>query len=190
MKLKRRYLIAVALLAILAVVFGLAGAVGSPSMSPSPASSPSVTHFVNPPSYDSGWQNITTMWGQNITLTHDLNTTDVVVDIVGKQSETDGEHQTNLGGTGYVPGWSRNYIRDIPDIHFDVGYSVVQTIDDGFAIAASTEPLHGDKISWLVKTDWVGNLQWNKTYWEGGDDEMIYAVIQTSDGGYAMTGAA
>jgi hypothetical protein len=40
----------------------------------------------------------------------------------------------------------------------------------------------------LVKTDASGNLVWSKTY-GGTSQNYVYSVIQTSDGGYAITGS-
>jgi hypothetical protein len=40
---------------------------------------------------------------------------------------------------------------------------------------------------WLVKTDAEGNMEWNKTY-GGGEDEWVFSVVQTSDGGYTLGG--
>jgi hypothetical protein len=40
---------------------------------------------------------------------------------------------------------------------------------------------------YLVKTDSVGTLQWNKTYGGAGSDRAR-SVVQTSDGGYAIAG--
>ena len=40
---------------------------------------------------------------------------------------------------------------------------------------------------WIVKTDSIGNLEWNIT--EGGlDYDVGYSLIQTIDGGYAVAG--
>ena len=39
----------------------------------------------------------------------------------------------------------------------------------------------------LVKTNEIGNMQWNKTY--GGEDwQIAYSLVQTSDGGYTLAG--
>jgi len=190
LKLKRRYLVAVALLAVLAVMFGLAGTVApmSQPVMPQQESSESVTHFTYPPTFDSGWVNITNMWGQDFTLTHDLNTTNVVVGVVGKESETGGEHQTNLGGTGWIPGWNRTWGGPSSYDH-DLAYSVIQTVDEGYAMVGTRENEGSSgKSVWLVKTDWAGHVQWNSTYSEGGTDEEAFAIIQTTDGGYAVAG--
>ncbi len=65
------------------------------------------------------------------------------------------------------------------------GESVIQTIDEGYAIAGWTMTNStGLYAAWLVKTDSSGTVQWNQTYGNLG----AYSVVQTSDGGYAMTG--
>ena len=46
---------------------------------------------------------------------------------------------------------------------------------------------HGSVDYWLVKTNAVGVLQWEKSY-GGTADDRGYSVIQTSDGGYIMVG--
>jgi predicted secreted protein len=70
----------------------------------------------------------------------------------------------------------------------DVAYSVVQTSDGGYAIAGWTDSFGaGGSDIWLVKADVNGNMQWNKTYGGTGDEEA-YALVQTSDGGYAIAG--
>ncbi|MHA2031107.1 MAG: hypothetical protein ACXAC2_18925 [Candidatus Kariarchaeaceae archaeon] len=65
----------------------------------------------------------------------------------------------------------------------DVPYSLVQTSDDGYAIAGDTGSF-GEGGVWLVKTDASGQSQWNKTY--GGEGAVANSVIQTPDGGYAL----
>ncbi len=70
----------------------------------------------------------------------------------------------------------------------DGAYSVVQTIDGGYALAGYTNSFGaGSYDFWLVKTDSSGNMMWNKTYGGSGDDEAG-CVIQTSDGGFALAG--
>jgi hypothetical protein len=145
----RKYVVAVALLAVLAVGFGLAGTFAPVSEKVSPrqsssSSSDSVTHFVNPPTFDSGWVNITTKPGQYIPIMHGLNTTEVVVDIAGKRS---------LDPDGGALAWSRTF----GGADYDRAYSVVQTSDGGYAIAGSTWSYGaGYADFWLVKTDGEG----------------------------------
>jgi len=64
--------------------------------------------------------------------------------------------------------------------------SVVQTGDDGYALAGTTDSfVAGDGDVWLVKTDADGNMQWNRTYGGTGHDHA-YSVVQTGDGGYTV----
>jgi hypothetical protein len=71
----------------------------------------------------------------------------------------------------------------------DVGTSLIQTSDGGYAIAGHTESFGaGEKDVYVVKLDASGNLQWTKTI--GGKDwDAGLSLIQTSDGGYAIAGA-
>ncbi len=70
-----------------------------------------------------------------------------------------------------------------------VSCSVVQTSDGGYALVGPGEPQDGGNSPdfWLVKTDELGNMQWNQTY-GGTKDEFAFSMIQTSDGGYAIAG--
>jgi len=68
-------------------------------------------------------------------------------------------------------------------------FALVQTLDGGYALAGHTwmgPPLNTWDF-WLVKTDAVGNAQWNKNY-GGVDTDIAYALAQTNDGGYALAG--
>jgi hypothetical protein len=81
-------------------------------------------------------------------------------------------------------------------------YSMIQTKDGGFALAGSTEAFtanqEGGRDFWLVKVDSEGTEQWNQGYNSGtytdpsGDEYPRYdeakSVIQTSDGGYVLSG--
>ncbi|MFQ6125967.1 MAG: LamG-like jellyroll fold domain-containing protein [Candidatus Heimdallarchaeota archaeon] len=74
----------------------------------------------------------------------------------------------------------------------DATYAVIQTADGGFALAGYTCPEGTDPGSgmdfWLVKTDARGNMEWNRTYNQGGFNDFVYAGIQTADGGFVLAG--
>ena len=80
--------------------------------------------------------------------------------------------------------------------YHDLGHSIIQTSDGGYAITGPTESFGaGWEDVYVVKLDANGNLQWTKTI--GGTKSKgipllgIHAhddIIQTSDGGYAITG--
>jgi hypothetical protein len=66
------------------------------------------------------------------------------------------------------------------------GYALLQSSDGGYVLTGSTNSFGaGGNNIWLVKTDALGNIQWNQTYGEGS----AYSVVATSDGGYAIAGA-
>jgi len=72
--------------------------------------------------------------------------------------------------------------------------SMIPTQDGGLVLAGGTNyndslpiPLRKDYDMWLVKTDSQGVPEWNRTI--GGEkSDLAGAVIQTLDGGYAITG--
>jgi hypothetical protein len=71
---------------------------------------------------------------------------------------------------------------------WDFGNSIEQTNDGGYIICGSTYSYgHGDEDYYLIKTDAMGDTLWTKTY-GGNQREEGKSAIQTSDGGYALTG--
>jgi hypothetical protein len=80
--------------------------------------------------------------------------------------------------------WNQTY----PQLGTAIGYAIIQTSDGGFAFVGVTNSIgNGGKESWLAKVDSTGNLQWNKTYGDVGDDEF-FTIMQTTDGGYTLGG--
>jgi hypothetical protein len=80
----------------------------------------------------------------------------------------------------------------------DVPFSIRQTKNGGYIIAGSSKSNDGDVTGnhsastpyedfWVVKTDSVGNLQWQKSL-GGTNKDVANSIIQCSDGGYAVAG--
>ena len=134
--------------------------------------------------YDSGWANITDKCGQDFNVTHNLNSTDLIVDIQGRTTLEIGPHQKHYGLTGYTQGW----FSSCGGTNEDQAYALVQTSDGGYALAGHTYSFGaGSADFWLVRTDAAGNMMWNRTYGGAGGDR-VEALVQTRDGGYALAG--
>ncbi len=65
--------------------------------------------------------------------------------------------------------------------------SLVTTSDGGFALAGSISDFENGEDFWLVKTDALGNMEWNQRY-GGEDSDTAYSVIETPDRGFALCG--
>ncbi len=79
----------------------------------------------------------------------------------------------------------------------ETAQSVIKTNDGGYAVLGFSNSTDGDLMGktlavndyWLLKLNAEGELQWSKTY-GGSKDDRGQSVIQTNDGGYAVTGYA
>jgi len=87
------------------------------------------------------------------------------------------EWQKSMGGTG-----------------MDVPKSVKQTSDGGSIVAGYTysnnldvSGNHGGYDAWIVKLSNLGIVEWKKTI-GGTNDDYIYSIVQTTDGGYFISG--
>lgn len=80
--------------------------------------------------------------------------------------------------------WTRTY--GGPEL--ESGESMALTSDGGFLLAGYTESFGaGEKDVYVVRTDMNGDTLWTMTY-GGPEDDYGYAVVATSDGGFAVVG--
>ena len=83
-----------------------------------------------------------------------------------------------------VLGWNKTY----GGTWSDLAVGLVQTTDGGHVLAGRTNSYGAGMTDfWLVRTDVSGNHLWNQTYGGVGSD-LAMAFLQTTDGGYALTG--
>ncbi len=76
----------------------------------------------------------------------------------------------------------------------DLGYAMQCTSDGGFIMGGSSYSSNidvsnnnGESDFWVVKTDAVGNIEWEENY--GGPDwDFLFAIEETIDGGYILAG--
>ncbi len=88
-----------------------------------------------------------------------------------------------LDGAGNVE-WTRT----IGGPKDDVGVSIVQTGDGGYAVAGCTWSFGAGRWDvYVVKLDGAGNVEWTRTIGGGNWDEG-HSIVQTVDGGYAVAG--
>ena len=73
-------------------------------------------------------------------------------------------------------------------------YCIINTIDGGYLVAGLSASFDGDIFGnkggadiWLVKLSNQGTIQWKKNY-GGSQNDLPSSIIQTTDGGYLITG--
>jgi len=81
--------------------------------------------------------------------------------------------------------WNQTYCRS----NYSPAFCLAKTSDGGYVLAGRTasERNFGDGDFWIIKTDSFGRMQWDNTY-GGPGEETAHSVVQTIDGGYAITG--
>jgi len=86
-------------------------------------------------------------------------------------------------------GPSSHFCKAIGGKNNDWGSSLIQSSDGGYAIAGDTKSFGAGKWDvYVVKLNANGNLQWAKTTGTKNEYFSKSSLIQTSDGGYAITG--
>ncbi|MBA3649647.1 MAG: T9SS type A sorting domain-containing protein [Chitinophagales bacterium] len=109
-------------------------------------------------------------------------------DTIGSYSNSD-YWLNKLNSDGTIA-WSKNYGGSGYD---DFG-SLDTTSDGGLILCGGSSSFdrdvtgnYGASDFWLVKTDGLGNIQWQKNY-GGSEYDKAQSVKQTADGGYVVTG--
>jgi len=104
---------------------------------------------------------------------------------------------TNSSGAGFEDVWliktdaSGNVIwnKTYGGTLNDEAYFVMQTKDEGYALAGATYALNaGLWDAWLIKTDFSGNILWTQVHGGVGDDQAISLVL-TGEGEFVLTGS-
>jgi len=81
--------------------------------------------------------------------------------------------------------WEKIFNKD----EHDIAYSIIQTNDEGYAIAGGTgKRFWGEVNCWVMKLDAKGNMEWDKNFGGIGWDE-IYSIIQTKSGDFIAAGS-
>lgn len=70
---------------------------------------------------------------------------------------------------------------------YNYGEKIIQSKDNGYLILGNKTGVIGNTDAYVVKTNYSGNLQWDKAY---GDNDITWAedFVQTKDKGYIITG--
>lgn len=71
--------------------------------------------------------------------------------------------------------------------YWDFPHDIQQTCDDGFIITGISDVEYSEWDVYLLKTDKSGKLEWQQRF-GGGSSGEGRAVLQTTDGGYLITG--
>ncbi|MHC3128479.1 MAG: hypothetical protein IBV52_00160 [Candidatus Bathyarchaeota archaeon] len=80
--------------------------------------------------------------------------------------------------------WNKTYTKQ----KTDSAKSVIQTSDGGYTLAGRTTRAIVDTPDvWVINVDSGGNMEWDVT-WAPTEPAITNSLIQTSDGGYAVTG--
>jgi len=128
-------------------------------------------------------------------------TTDSGYIVVGYSESNDGDVDGNNGG---FDAWivkldhmgNLEWQKNLGGSKKDYANSIQQTFDGGYIVAGSSKSNDGDVggnngnfDAWIVKLDYMGNLEWGKNFGGSKPDGASY-IQQTTDGGFIIAGAS
>ncbi len=130
-----------------------------------------------------------------------LQTRDGGYIVFGQSRSTGGDITNNHGGYDL---WAikldhegnKQWERSYGGTNEDYGRAILQTEDGGFLMTGLTTSSDGDAIGndgladgWVIKTDSMGNIEWQKTL-GGTQDETFHSIQQGPDGSIYLAGHA
>jgi len=92
---------------------------------------------------------------------------------------------------------NKEWDKDFGGGDFDRFVSILQTADGGFILGGisesgiggdKTQPSWGDYDYWIVKTDSLGNKQWDKDLGGANPEDEFGTIVETMNGGYLISG--
>jgi hypothetical protein len=107
-----------------------------------------------------------------------------------------GETESSTGGGGLGDVWliktdlygNKEWDRTFGGSDDDRGHSVQQLKNGGYIIVGATHSYGaGQADIWLIKTDSLGNKEWDRTFGGSGIDNG-WSVLETPEGGYTIAG--
>lgn len=129
-------------------------------------------------------------------------TTDGGYIVAGKTASSDGDVTMNHGGDDYwilkLDGMGAiQWQRSFGGTSSEAPRAIRQTTDGGYIVAGYSSSLDGDVTGhhgttskndfWIVKLSGGGLMQWQKSL-GGSNEDAVFSVDQTSDGGYVLGG--
>lgn len=118
--------------------------------------------------------------------------------VVGFTTSNDGDVSGNHGGADY---WlikldslgNMKWQKTLGGTGGDYGTRILPSLDNGFVLAGYSDSNdgdvtgnHGNMDYWILKTDSVGNIQWNNSFGGSGNDRLY--CLSTACNGYLISG--
>jgi hypothetical protein len=117
----------------------------------------------------------------------------------GSSTSADGDMSANFGDydvhlTKFDNAGNLVWTKNLGGSLLEEAYTVYQTPDGGYLLTGYTRSSdnqvssnYGMRDVWVVKTNSLGTIQWEKNYGGTGDDRAYYST-PTADGGYILAG--
>jgi len=142
------------------------------------------------------------LWERTYGSTKSDEFTAVAITATGKIVAV-GKKGTRKGRVWVVLSDKKNFLEEyhLGKGEFDQTKDIVITNGDKIVLTGTTAKGNGQKagdawlmqanldgaIEWQRKTNRAGDMEWDQTY-GGGDEDIAHDVVQTYDGGFAITG--
>lgn len=95
---------------------------------------------------------------------------------------------SNLFLASFDTNFNFSWIKTYGGLYFDNGNDIIETKDGGFVLAGS-KSLNSSNLEdfYLIKTDSLGAVLWEKTY-GGSNVDLAYSIVENNSDGYIISG--